>query len=112
MSQSEALETFKKEVRQNLMKTLDAFLHLYEKRNPVLVGMLAGLPPPKELVRAIIKTRIKINCTRSKKFKVVLTVVLEALLELADMFSKTPVFIENMMKGVATDESDIEVIRE
>lgn len=110
MSMPEAFEQFKRDLEKKFTKTLEAFLTFHENRDPHLLTLLSGIPPPKELIYARSKFLTKLRLTKSEKLKKVLRVLIERADELLDLYQKPPVLVESMLKGVATSEDELEVI--
>jgi len=96
--------------RKRVLKMFEAFMRLTEDSDPRLVGILSGHPPPKELLYTRTYYYYYFKTTPSKKMKYLLATKIKLINRILDMFRPTPILLENVLKGVKTEEDEIEVI--
>ena len=102
-------ELIEADLRRKFMKTLEAFINFTEDRDKRLLSLLGGVPPPKDLIDTRDLFMIWEEITPSARMKKLLKALIASCNRKLDLFEKSPVLIEGMMKKAA-GEDEMEVI--
>jgi hypothetical protein len=104
-------QDMKRRWNRALAKQINMMMAFRRDRDPRLVGLMRRIPPPPELVQAIIKLSAMIKMAESEAWKTQLIIWRAELYRILDMFQPTPIPVETIgMKSEATEQGEIDIM--
>lgn len=87
------------ETAKKMVKFAKALIKLVEDRDPRNYGLMAGFPPPRDLVTAKAELELALKVATTPELREVVSQMVETLNRVEDLFQKEPRFIEISAAG-------------
>ena len=95
---------------KQLQRAMDAMRVLYENRDERNFGLMAGYPPPKDLILAKAALETAVNQSVTEDFRETVGHLVESLNRIEDLFQKAPKLIQLISGSSETDEESEEEV--